>query len=97
MISDTVVIRYQDSTLSIHDFDDINLKVFPNPFDDYLVVSSKRKMQGKIIDALGRQLSLFQILKGENQIPTDHLPSGKYFLVVSDGNQNRYFSLIKSD
>lgn len=97
VISDTVVIRYQDSTLSIHDFDDINLKVFPNPFDDYLVVSSKRKMQGKIIDTLGRQLSLFRILKGENQIPTDHLPSGKYFLVVSDGNQNRYFSLVKSD
>jgi hypothetical protein len=59
------------------------LAIIPNPFSDVLVISSEEKVEITIIDLFGNKILSKQLLSGRNEIETNKLSSGIYF-VISD-------------
>jgi hypothetical protein len=59
------------------------LAIIPNPFSDVLVISSEEKVVITIIDLFGNKIISKQLSSGRNEIETNKLSSGIYF-VISD-------------
>jgi surface protein len=81
------------STNEISEFD---IKIYPNPFVDYISFESNLDIVKVIITNLTGQKLLEKNINGEENITTSHLPSGVYFLVIKINNSEiQTFKIIK--
>lgn len=81
--------------LSVDEFDDASVNVFPNPFSDKIkILSTIQDYKVKLFDVFGKQLSIQETMDGS--IDTTHLSSGLYVLTVVSGNREKSFKLIKN-
>ncbi len=85
------VIRKQNS-------DSVNIKVFPNPVDNTLFVSSNlstNSAQGKIVDINGRVVHIIPGNSLSHEIDVSFLPSGVYFLRIDLPGWHAAFKFLK--
>ena len=84
--------------LSVDDDDFSNTSVYPNPFNDVVLISSaKHIIKAKLFDVSGKQLmSVSNTSEGIKQIQMSHLSNGMYFLKLeSDSNEFKTIKLVK--
>jgi len=74
-------------------FQEASLKVYPNPFGDYITIESPVDDEILIQDPTGRVVLQKEISKAKNRIQTERLTKGIYF--VRFVNQSQTFKLIK--
>ena len=61
-----------------------HLRIFPNPFCDYIFVENAGKASLKIFDALGREYKAAEFDAGINRLMLTDLPPGVYFIRIND-------------
>lgn len=85
------------ATLAISDINSsqINYRVYPNPFDDQLIIESEfiKTKEFKIYSILGTPIITGILTPGTNTINLSSLPANIYFL----RSQNQLIKLIKSE
>jgi cytochrome c peroxidase len=75
----------EGSTLAIHALNKVQLKLYPNPVQDYLTITvSEMNYTATIYDGNGRMLISPQALALTSTIDMQALPSGVYLVVVKD-------------
>lgn len=84
-VIDTYYFKYQCETLSTPTFNRTDFRVYPNPFNDIINLSSKKSYQ--LVDINGKVLNL----GNSDKIDTSNLSSGIYFLQIGD----EVFKLVK--
>lgn len=90
----TITDTNPNCALSIDEFEDTTIKVFPNPFNDKITIqSANRDYEVALFDTLGKRISVS--VEADGTIATDHLSSGLYILKVSSEDLYQTFRLIK--
>ena len=69
-------------TVSIADYDVNNIKIYPNPFTDYIMVDTKAEGYVSLYNIAGLQLLSRTIQEGTTQIDVSSLPNGIYILKI---------------
>lgn len=84
----------QCNSLDIPEFEDMQVAVFPNPFENNIYISSKTEISDmQLFDVLGKEV---EISVNKNMIDSSFLASGIYFLKLKSGNSEQTFKLIKN-
>jgi photosystem II stability/assembly factor-like uncharacterized protein len=78
----------------------LNLSVYPNPFSDYLNISTSTLNESQtVIELFNLQGQLVRTLRPVNsssvQVPVNDLPAGVYVLTVSDGKVKEARRVVK--
>ena len=81
--------------ITLEDNISVNSQIFPNPANEFVSVDisalNGTEATIKLLDATGRPVEDYHLMMSAGQhsliIPTQHLPSGHYFLIVS-GSKN---------
>lgn len=88
-LNNGIVSKIVDTTLSVDDFEEIGVSIYPNPAKDYFTIENKqnRDLTIKIYDASGKIVlnqegQSFEILT----IDTSRFSQGIHLLVAEDGN-----------
>jgi len=95
---DSVIVTFNGVTIyseltiiSQQNFENISIKIFPNPVNDYLTINiegiDSKNLEFKIIDTNGQIIKL-GILNGEFQVELKDIESGFYMLYISDRSEN---------
>ncbi len=84
------------STTGVYDSPKFNVKIYPNPFVDYIrIKTNENKFHVILINIAGQKL-IDQTIDGEGIINTSILESGIYFLIVQkDSFSKESFKVIK--
>lgn len=95
------IIEIIDETDATFHFSNVEIKVFPNPASTHLTLSAQiqksQKFSFTISDQKGRLISKETISKELTQISIEHLPTGIYFINISDSNKLlKAFKIIKN-
>jgi glucose/arabinose dehydrogenase len=96
-ITNGVVSKITDTTLSVGDFDQIGISIYPNPAKDYFTIENKNKheLSIKIYDASGK---LIVSQNGQSletvTINTSGFSRGLYLLVAEDVNGYSFKSKV---
>jgi len=89
-ISKTVSINVNQTTGFGNINDDDDIKIYPNPFEDYIIVESAKsyasvsilELSGKLVSRIATNGQL------KNTIPVQNLEAGSYLIVLKDGDNN---------
>jgi PA domain/Secretion system C-terminal sorting domain len=74
----------------------LDLKVYPNPFNDVLNISIGSKATIEIFDIVGKSIQSQAIENGLSQIDLNNLASGVYMMkVVNENNQAKTVRIVK--
>jgi hypothetical protein len=87
------------STVGISELNNkIQANIFPNPANDYFVLSLKSNELGlvNIYDVAGSLISSFKVNGGLSKVEIKNLESGAYIVEVLSENSSATFKLIKS-
>lgn len=93
---------YEIFTVGIQDIKyDIQLSVFPNPINEYLVLHAEDyttvKLYYQLFDMQGKLLKSEFITRNQTKINMSHLLSGSYILIISTENKPvKQFKVIKN-
>ena len=83
--------------LGTHTLNDENIKIYTNPVNDHIFVFTNDGGNIKIIDVSGKVVYVSKISNGMNEISTNHLPQGVYFVKIQHkDNHPQIFKIIKS-
>lgn len=83
-----------DCALGTNDLSELDLKIYPNPVQDVLNISSQKKMEAvKIYDANGKLVSNLT----QNKISLSHLPNGTYWVLIQIEGKTYREKLIKKN
>ncbi len=89
----TSVSTNPNCALSINDKELLLIDVFPNPFLDYITISSEIiDLEIQLFDAFGKKVIIDRV---NTKIETSQLASGIYFLKVTSDNFMSTFKIIK--
>lgn len=84
----------QCNSLDIPEFDDEQVAVFPNPFENDIYITSETDIRNvQLFDVLGTEV---KTSVNSNTIEATFLASGIYFLKLKSGNKEQTFKLIKN-
>ncbi|MES2628307.1 MAG: SBBP repeat-containing protein [Bacteroidota bacterium] len=73
-----------------------NLKAYPNPFRDLLIVEATKSGDYELVDALGKVVRTGTLTAGRNPIAVAELSEGVYvFRTIFDGNEPETLLLVK--
>ena len=72
-----------DGSLAVPSLDLVNLKLYPNPANDWLTIEYKDEIhQAEIFDISGKSLGTYYIGATTKEIPVDYLSSGTYLIEI---------------
>jgi len=81
------------------EFSQINLKCFPNPVQDYLILNIEdtlKDLSYKLIDTNGRLLTSDKITEKSTSLPMNNIEKGVYFVkIIQDKKEIKVFKIIK--
>jgi glucose/arabinose dehydrogenase len=93
-ISNGILSKIVDSSLSITDFEKSGLKLYPNPASDYFTIKNETSAVLKellVYDLTGKIVKSQALENIElNTVSTTNLTTGMYFVTVEDNNGNRF-------
>ncbi|MFD1063636.1 FG-GAP-like repeat-containing protein [Winogradskyella litorisediminis] len=90
------IVEGSSSTLSTETFDKLNLKIHPNPANDWLLVTANEKIKSiEILNILGQ--SIDKKYFNSNSVTTDvsFIAAGTYFITVSSEQNIKTLKFIK--
>ena len=87
-----------DSCVGIEGNNKQELSIRPNPFNELLNISNTEKLKGdlKIVNALGQTVLATQLSGSTQNISTQALPKGTYFVVIQSNSEQIVRKLIKN-
>jgi PKD repeat protein len=94
-ISQTITVN---SLVNVVNMGDQGISVFPNPVSDGFTVELPErygKTEAILINTLGQKFPI-EINSGTNLIPTDHLESGVYLLIIRENEKSFHKKLLIS-
>jgi hypothetical protein len=99
-LSNPIQSAFEISTVTGIEVSNINLdiKVYPNPVTDYVILTmdNTKGMQYKVFDVIGNLLYNKQVTENITNINM-HVPSGIYFISISNGNTDiKTFKVVKN-
>lgn len=72
-----------DGSLAVPSLDLVNLKLYPNPANDWLTIEYKDEIhQVEIFDISGKSIGTYYIGATTKEIPVDYLSSGTYLIEI---------------
>ena len=83
------------SNLSIEEFTNQSIDVFPNPTNNTLYVKLNKKASYSLLDGIGKIRMVGDLFKAENSINLSQLASGIYFLKIKTNNQVEIKKVVK--
>lgn len=89
--NDTVIsvgVNTCDPTASTEDFEQQQIKVFPNPSQGQIYIESDNIANIKIYSITGKLVKQFNSYNQSNGISIEHLPSGVYFMSMQTNENN---------
>ena len=98
----TTVYNATSGTGDVAEFEKTDIKIFPNPASDLVIVQSKSMLQNthnvELIDMEGRVVLSKQFYQGSTIcfLETETLYNGTYLLRISDGKEVRSFQVVLS-
>lgn len=83
--SNPIIIQYDGIT----EFPETDIRIFPNPFDEQLIISredANESLRIEVIDIYGRLQQELNVNAGEHslRISTNHMPTGLYFIRINN-------------
>ncbi|MFD2823864.1 T9SS type A sorting domain-containing protein [Lacinutrix iliipiscaria] len=89
----SITVNPECDLLSVSDFDEASVSVFPNPFIDTIHIASDALVEGVILyDVTGKSIQITNTIEG---IDTSLFASGVYFLKLKIDNKTQTFKLVK--
>jgi hypothetical protein len=87
-----------DSCVGIEAKQKQELSISPNPFNELLSISNAEKLKGevKIVNAIGQTVLATQLSGSSQNISTQALPKGTYFVVIQSNSEQIVRKLIKN-
>ena len=73
----------------------LNIKLFPNPFHDYIILHADEEVIFKIYTCLGEKIAEVKVGIGEQKIDLINYSSGVYFMEVSNSYNFKILKIIK--
>jgi len=73
----------------------LNIKLFPNPFHDYIILHADEEVILKIYTCLGEKIAEEKVGIGEQKIDLINYSSGVYFMEVSNSYNFKILKIIK--
>jgi subtilisin-like proprotein convertase family protein len=70
-------------------------RIYPNPFNDRLSVTSDTHAEYRILDILGRKINSGSLTRGQNHIKTTDYPTGIYIIEITKGQFRHVQKVIK--
>lgn len=99
----TVFLKHGDTTITQEDFENYQIRIYPNPIDDHFKVEINQlsNEKGKKISFILRDLQGKVILKRENesndfQVDMQNQPNGTYFLNILINDKRIIWKIVKS-
>lgn len=93
-ISNGIISRIVDSSLSLADFEKSGLALYPNPASEYFMIKNTKGLSLKQVlvhDITGKIIKTQAIENGDSTtISTSNLTAGIYFITVEENNGNRF-------
>lgn len=84
------------SSLSVNDFDQLNIVLYPNPASTYInILGNKSNTDVDVCDILGKKILSKTIDESQNIIDISQLKHGVYFLKIKGNNSSLTFKFIK--
>lgn len=94
--SEPLAITILLQSLSVNDFDLLNLKVYPNPVKDILnIISEQEISEIEIFNLLGQQIMIKKINTNIKSIDLSMLLQGNYILKIRSGSNEKILKVIK--
>ena len=91
-----LAILAQGPCLGTHDFEINNLKYYPNPVTDQLIISANEMItKVELYNLLGQQISVLDSNTNTVQLNLSALTSSTYLVKVYSDNKVQYFKVIK--
>lgn len=91
---------YDISDVNIPTIDDLNITVYPNPFQDEITLYTEYptdSLKAKILDGSGRMINNISVTGKWEVLSFQNYPSGTYFITVSDEkNILKTFKIVKN-
>jgi len=72
---------YIDEALSVNEKDEVELRIYPNPADDYVIIESADKVAVRLMSITGELVSKMTV-QSKHRFDTSNLPAGIYFIQV---------------
>lgn len=95
--SEIVVARYTDETLGVADNLNVEFRLYPNPANDYITITSKDasvNYEVAIFDVLGKSVITSEIEK-VGRIDVSSLAAGTYFAKLTSNNKSSVVRFVK--
>jgi len=73
----------------------LNIKLFPNPFHDYIILHADEEVILKIYTCLGEKIAEEKVAMGEQKIDLINYSSGVYFMEISNSCNFKILKIIK--
>ena len=83
------------NSLSVDDFEEKKVSVFPNPFINTISVDVERDSNYILLSATGQKIKEGKLQIGKNQVTCSELSTGLYFLNIKSQDSNITMKLIK--
>ncbi len=88
-----------DVTVSVNELSEAEIKLYPNPFNDFVLIETKsiEQIEIKIMASNGQLVGSQNFSSFSKEIDLSKLSSGLYFVKVTDLNsgKNRVLKIIK--
>jgi hypothetical protein len=68
----------------MHDGDESDITIYPNPATDEVTVSITEDTEVSVVDMIGRVLKKVTIGKYQNRVNLSEIPEGMFIFVVGD-------------
>jgi hypothetical protein len=92
---DSLVYRY-NSFISVEELEqEMDIKISPNPFVDFLTIESIEPIKAEVISLTGQIVASKEFMEASEEWDLNGLPTGMYVLRISKGSQVETTQIIK--
>ncbi|WP_411767039.1 T9SS type A sorting domain-containing protein [Winogradskyella sp. A3E31] len=96
--SDFFIQKLQENSLSNGDFSTTNIKIYPNPTKQFILINGLEAFNYQVITLQGKKLLEGNYTSGLDKIDVSSLSSGMYIISISnqDGSQSMTHKILKN-
>lgn len=85
-----------NTPLSNENFENVSVKLYPNPASETLYIQSPNAAKVAVIDITGKVLAQYNITEGTHSIPISRLTNGVYLIKIQGDNFEKIEKFVKN-